>query len=276
VHASAEENSELFWAIRGGGGNFGVVTAFEFTAHPTTDIFHGKIAFPATELAGVLQGWADYLRTAPEELTSIANFANPFLGGPNAPLELHVAVDSDDPEVAARLLDPIRRLGTVIADDVVLKPYADVLEDGMTPPPGIRLVTRSGFTTQASDVLRILAEAGATDRPPIIAVRAVGGAVARVADDATAYAHRDAELMFATTIIGPPPAIEAATPALEGIWAQLAPHVSGSYANFLSSATDQDVAAIYPPETLHRLAAIKRQYDPTNLFTHNHNVQPAG
>ena len=78
VQASAEENPELFWAIRGGGGNFGIVTAFDFAAHPTTDVFFGKIAFAASEAATVIQGWADYLRTAPEELTSTADFANPF------------------------------------------------------------------------------------------------------------------------------------------------------------------------------------------------------
>ena len=78
VPASAEENPELFWAIRGGGGNFGIVTAFDFAAHPTTDVFYGKIAFAASEAATVIQGWADYLRTAPDELTSTADFANPF------------------------------------------------------------------------------------------------------------------------------------------------------------------------------------------------------
>ena len=108
VQASAEENPELFWAIRGGGGNFGIVTAFEFTAHPTTDVFYGKIAFPASQAATVLQGWADYLRTAPEEVTSVADVANPFAGGPEAPVEIHVAFDGDDPELAARAIDPIR------------------------------------------------------------------------------------------------------------------------------------------------------------------------
>ena len=97
MHASAEENPELFWAIRGGGGNFGIVTAFEFAAHPTTDVFYGKIVFPASEAASVLQGWADYLRSAPEELTSVVNLANPFAGGPEAPLEIYVVFDGDDP-----------------------------------------------------------------------------------------------------------------------------------------------------------------------------------
>ncbi|MFI9842032.1 FAD-binding oxidoreductase [Nonomuraea sp. NPDC051941] len=276
VRASAEENPELFWAIRGGGGNFGIVTAFEFAAHPTTDVFHGRIAFPAAEAAGVLQGWADYLRTAPEELTSIASFANPFAGGPEAPVEVFVTFDGDDPELAARALDPIRQLGTVIDDDVALKPYADTLVDGATPPPGIRLVTRSGFAGKdsAPEILRILAEVGASEGSPFIAVRSVGGAVSRVPADATAYAHRRAELMFVTTTLGPEPVVEAARPALEAIWARLAPHANGAYANFLASATEEDVAAVYPTGTYERLAAVKRQYDPGNLFAHNHNIRP--
>ena len=142
VHTSAAENPGLFWAIRGGGGNFGIVTAFDFAAHPTTDVFYGKIAFPASQAATVLQGWADYLRTAPDELTSTADFANPFRG-PEAPVEIHVAFDGDDPELAAQAIDPIRRLGTVTGDDIALRPYADTLVDGTPPPPGLQFVMRS-------------------------------------------------------------------------------------------------------------------------------------
>jgi FAD/FMN-containing dehydrogenase len=276
VRASAGEHPELFWALQGGGGNFGIVTAFEFEAHPTTDVFHGRITFPAAEVPGVLRGWAEHLRTAPEELTSIASFANPFAGGPGAPIEIHVVFDGDDAALAARAIDPIRALGTVIDDDVALVPYADTLVDGVTPPPGIQLVTRSGFADEPAvpEVLRILAEVGASPRPPFIAVRSVGGAVARIPADATAYAHRRAELMFATTVAGPAPVVDAARPALDGIWRRLAPHVSGAYANFLATATAQDVAAIYPAPTYQRLAAIKRRYDPANLFTGNHNIRP--
>ena len=188
----------------------------------------------------MLQGWADYLRTAPDELTSIVNFANPFLGGPEAPVEVLVAFDGDDAELAAEAIDPIRRLGTVIDDDVALTPYADMLEEGAIPPPGIQFVTRSAFVEEESvpEVLQILAEAGASERSPVIALRSVGGAVSRVPDDATAYAHRQAELMFVTTTVGPAPAIEAGRPALDAIWERLAPHVNGAYANFLTSATE--------------------------------------
>jgi FAD/FMN-containing dehydrogenase len=275
VPASAAQNPELFWAIRGGGGNFGIVTSFDFVAHPTTDVFYGTITFPPSEAATVIQGWADYLRTAPDELTSTADLANPFRG-PGAPVEIHVAFDGDDPQLAAQAIDPIRRLGPVLDDDVAPRPYADTLEDGTPPPPGLAFAIRSAFVNRESvpAVLQILAEARTSERSPFIAVRSVGGAVSRVPGDATAYAHRQAELMFVTTSAGPEPAVEAARPALETIWTRLAPHVSGAYANFLSAATAADVAAIYPPEVYSRLAAVKRQYDPGNLFARNHNIRP--
>ncbi|HEX5204736.1 MAG TPA: FAD-binding oxidoreductase [Actinoplanes sp.] len=267
VRADAGENAELFWALRGGGGNFGIVTAFEFAAHPTTDVFHGRIAFPAAEAGAVLQGWADYMRTAPEDLTAIASFANPFAGGAEAPVEVHVVIDSDDPALAAEALDPIRALGTVIADEVVLKAYADVLVDGMVPPPGVRFVSRGVFVDEESvpDALRVLVEIGASGQSPAIAIRSVGGAVARVPGDATAYAHRQAELMVMTGTVN-----QEQTATRD----RLEPYVSGAYANFLSSATDADVRAVYPPETYRRLAAVKREYDPGNLFAGNHNVRP--
>jgi FAD/FMN-containing dehydrogenase len=276
VHANTEENPELFWAIRGGGGNFGIVTAFEFVAHPTTDVFFGKISFPASEAAAVFQGWADYMRTAPGELTSIADFANPFNGGPEAPIEIRVAFDGDDQRLAGRAIDPIRRLGTVTGDDIALQPYADTLEEGAVPPPGIQFAARSAFIDEESvpDVVQVLTAARASQRSPVIAIRSVGGAVSQVPDDATAYAHRQAELVLLTMTIGPEPAVEAARPALDALWERLAPHVNGAYANFLDSATGEDVAAIYPAQTYKRLAAVKRRYDPGNLFARNHNVRP--
>jgi FAD/FMN-containing dehydrogenase len=194
VRTSAEESPELFWAIRGGGGNFGIVTAFDFVAHPTTDVFYGTVVFPVSEKASVLQGWADYLRCAPEELTSVVTLASPVAGGPEASLDIHVVFDGDDPNLAARALNPIRHLGTVIDDRVALTPYADTLEEGATPPPGIQFVTRSAFVDRESvpEVLLILAEVAAAKGSPIIGLRGVSRAVSRVPPDATAYAHRQA------------------------------------------------------------------------------------
>src|SRR5690348_8747891 len=163
VHACAAQNPELFWAIRGGGGNFGIVTAFDFAAHPTTDVFYGTITFPPSEADTVIQGWADYLRTAPDELTSTADLANPFRG-PGAPVEIRVAFDGDAPDLAARAIDPIRQLGPVLDDDVAPRPYADTLEDGTPPPPGLAFAIRSAFVDRESvpAVLQILAEVRAS------------------------------------------------------------------------------------------------------------------
>ena len=98
--------------------------------------------------------------------------------------------------------------------------------------------------------------------------------MSRVPGPATAFAHRRAELMIMTTSAGPAPALAAGGPALDALWRRLTPHVSGLYANFLATATAADVAAIYPAETYERLAAVKRRYDPSNLFAGNHNIQP--
>jgi hypothetical protein len=164
----------------------------------------------------------------------------------------------------------------VTDDNVILKPYGDILEDGQTLPPGIRFFTRNAFVerTGADAALRILTEVGSTAGSPFLTIRAIGGALARVADDATAFAHRRAELMIGTALAGPVPAVEAAMAGHDAIWDRLAPHVSGTYANFNSTAADTDVAAAYPTDTYKRLAAVKRQYDPANLFKANYNVRP--
>lgn len=276
ISASETDNPDLFWAIRGGGGGFGIVTSFDFVAHPTTDVQFGRISFPAAEAESVLHGWADYLRTAPEDLTSVVSFASPLAGGPGSPVEILVCVSGDDPAAAAGVIDPIRSLGTVIEDAVARRPYSEVLEDGGNPPTGIRFVTQSAFVAAESvpEVLRILAEVCGSDRSPFIFIRSVGGAVARVPSEATAYAHREAELMFVTVTIGPQSVVEAARPGLQALWRALAPHVEGAYANFLSTATVEDVAAIYPGRTYQRLAEIKDRYDPGNLFARNHSVDP--
>ena len=188
------------------------------------------------------------------------------------------------PEGWARVLRDTARLaasreallGTVLDDDVSLRAYPDILVDGGAPPAGIQLITRSSFVDSESvpEVLDILAEVGTSERSPVIAIRSVGGAVSRIAPDATAYAHRRAELLIILTSAGPQPVVEAARPGVDAVWARLAPHTDGAYGNFLTAAGDQDVARIYPAATYRRLADVKRRYDPGNLFAGNHNVCP--
>jgi FAD/FMN-containing dehydrogenase len=277
VRTNATENPQLFWAIRGGGGNFGIVTSFDFAAHPTTDLYFGRIAFQTSEAESVMKGWANYLRLAPDALTSVAILANPAAGAQDAPVEIFVAADTNSPDLARATLDPIRRLGTVISDDVALTPYADTLAPGAVPPSDIQFLSRSAFVEAGAvpAVLESLAEVATSTTPPAIAVRSVSGAVSRVPNNATAYAHRRAELMIVTLSACPESAVTATEDALDLVWARLAAHVNGAYSNFLSSATASDIAAIYPSNTLHRLATAKRKYDPRNLFAANHNVQPA-
>jgi FAD/FMN-containing dehydrogenase len=276
VHASVDEHPELFWALRGGGGNFGVVTAFEFVAQPTTKVFHGKITFPAAETETVLTGWADHLRSAPDDLTSIVNLPN-TLAGPERTVQVHVTFDGDDHRRAQQALDPIRRLGTVLEDDVAPTPYADILVESPEPPPGLQFLCRSAFVDaeSARHALQVLAEASTWEGSPLTQVRSVGGAIARVADAATAYAHRRAELLVVTMTAGPGPVVEAARPVLDRLWTLLAPHVHGAYANFLTGTGEAEVSAVYPPATRERLAQVKRRYDPENLFAANHNIRPA-
>jgi len=278
LRASSEENPELFWAIRGGGGNVGVVTEFEFAAHPTTDVFFGKITFPAEQARAVLDGWTRYLRRAPAELSSIANLANPMTGGASAPVELHVCWDGDDEGEADQGLAPLRTLGTVLEDDVAKRPWADVLEEGGPMPDGFRVAVRSAFVapTRTPAVLDELVEIAESGAAPFISIRALGGAVEQVPDDATAYAHRSAELLILTLAAGPAAYVEEGRSARAELWRGLEPHLSGAYANFLDSATQEDVRAVYPPSHYARLASAKRRYDPANLFAGNHNVPPDG
>ena len=207
-----QENPELFWAIRGGGGNFGIVTAFEFAAHPTTDVFYGKIAFPASEAATVLQGWADYIRAAPDELTSVADLANPFAGGPEAPIEIYVAFDGDDPELAAEAHrpDPPARHGDrrrCRAD--ALCGHARGRRDPAAWHPARNAEAHSSTRNRCPRSCRSLPRSG---RRAVAVHRGSQRQRCRLPspDDATAYAHRRAELMFVTTAAGPEPVVEAA------------------------------------------------------------------
>ena len=276
VQASAEENPELFWAIRGGGGNFGIVTVFEFVAHPTTDVFFGKIAFPAAQAATVLQGWADYLRTAPEELTSVVDFANPFAGGPDAPAEIYVAFDGDDRKLAARAIDPIR----AARHGDRRRCRADTLcghARGWHDPAAWHPVCHPKRICRPGIGARGLADPGRGQGIGAVAVHrrsqrrrcGIPGPRRRhrLRAPPSGADGRDYRR-------GPGAGRRGRSSALEAIWGRLAPHVNGAYANFLASATEEDVAAIYPAQTYQRLAAVKRQYDPGNLFARNHNVRP--
>ena len=277
LRVDTENHPELFWAIRGGGGNLGVVTAFEVTAHPTTDVMHGTITYPIEQFGSVLSAWATAMRSAPEELSSFLS-VHPAMFGPRA-VHVGVTYDGEDKDAAEKALAPLRQLGTVADDDVKLIPYHEVLFDmgGASPPPGLRSIAASHMTPALSDsLIAILADLVSESENLALDIRAMGGAVNQVPSEATAFAHRDSEAMVTSVWMhmGADGYDEAVAEVRE-FWGRLLPHVTGLYANFSSMTDEQTIRLLYPERTYQRLAEIKRTYDPANLFHLNHNVPPA-
>ena len=269
IRADAGQHGDLFWALRGGGGNFGVVTSFEFTAQPVTTVHFGTISYRPADLARLVAGWRDLTRSGDENLTTTLSLAP----GPSGAM-LRCCYAGPDRDAAAAALRPFRALAPVTADTVRAMPYADVLDACPALPPGVRMEIRNALVPALDDattgaIADLLADGA------MITLRGLGGAVARVAPDATAYAHRDAEALVVASAMAPPggPPRLAAAPLAR--WSAVAVRGLGAYVNFLETATDADVASVYPPATYRRLADVKRRYDSGNLFRRTHNVRPA-
>jgi FAD/FMN-containing dehydrogenase len=259
IRADAEQHPDLFWALRGGGGNFGVVTSFEFTAQPITTVHFGTIGYRPADLTRLIPAWRDLTQDADENLTTSLNLLS------SGAAVLRCCYAGPDPEAAATVLRPFRALAPVTADTVRAMPYADVLETHPGLPPGTRMEFRNALVPALDDAMAgAIADLHADGA--MIELRGLGGAAARVAPDATAYAHRDAEALVMAAAMLPAPALR---------WSPVAALGSGAYVNFLGTATDDDVASVYPPATYRRLAGAKRRYDPGNVFRRTHNIRPA-
>jgi FAD/FMN-containing dehydrogenase len=276
VRADAERHPGLFWALRGGGGNFGVVVSFDCAAQPVSEVHYGAIAYRIDGLDGGLPSliarWRDLVRASDENLMTALALVPPMMGRPAAVM-LRCCYASGDAAAAEAALVPFRRLAPVVTDTVAAVPYASVLEEAVMPP-GMRAEMRNTFLRSLDDEPIAgaveLFRAGAA-----VELRGLGGAFGRVPADATAFAHRDAEVMLVAAVMlppGTPP--EVADKALAD-WPAVADRGAGAYVGFLGSATQAEVAAAYPPATYERLAAVKRRYDPGNVFRRNHNIRPA-
>ncbi|MFC7360762.1 FAD-binding oxidoreductase [Nocardioides astragali] len=268
VRASATENPDLFWAIRGGAGNFGIVTAFELQAQRVGTIHFGSIAFALDDLPQLIKGWAAVMSTAPDELTSTL-LLMPGFGDLPAGVILFVAYCGDDPAA----IDPLRAIGTVVADDVAEKPYADVLEEAH-PPAGILPVVGNTFVETIDDDLVSAVTSAYATGGRVVFLRSLGGAFGRVAPDATAFAHRSAEALVVSAAFLPMDATPEQVESAQAVWRSIGDQGIGSYAGFLGSDTEADLAALWPGETRERLVAVKRTWDPDNTFRRNFNVSP--
>jgi FAD/FMN-containing dehydrogenase len=267
----ADQHADLFWAIRGGGGNFGVVVGFDFVAGPVPLVHFGTLTYRPDDPVRLVTAWRDHMRTAPESLTSTLALVPPMFGGSaKATVTLCYADDAAGP---LRAIGPLRGIGEVLDDDVRVVRYADVLADAHRPPGG-RLLSRNTLVPTLDDAVVDAAVAAYRSGSSTV-LRSLGGAFGRVPADATAFAHRDAEAMIVCAAFLPGDATAADADTAPAGWADVARHGTGVYLNFQSSDTPADVATAYPPPTHARLAAIKRRYDPANVFGRGHNIAPA-
>ena len=285
VRADATEHPDLLWALRGGGGNFGVVVSLDFTAQPVGAVHYGAIAYrldtplgtaacgAAGGLPGLIRAWRDLMRASDESLTTALALIPPMMGRPSMVM-LRCCYASADAAAATAALAPFRGLAPVAADEVRVVPYAGVLDETRMPP-GMRVQMRNAFFRQL-DNERAAAIAGLFRDGAAVELRSLGGAFGRVPADATAFAHRDASVFLVAGTMLPPGAPDEAADKALATWPAVAAQASGAYTGFSGQATDAEVAAAYPTATYQRLAAVKRRYDPDNVFRRNHNIRPEG
>ncbi len=287
VRASAAEHLDLFWALRGGGGNFGVVTRFEFRLHPVgPDVLSGLIVYPISEAKSVLQQYREFLAKAPEELSvwTVLRQAPPL---PFLPEEVHgkeiialALLYAGDPKQGERLIEPLRKFGTSLGEHVGVQPYV-AWQKAFDPllTPGARNYWKSHNLSTLKDGLfdAVIEYVEKLPSPQCeIFFGALGGATARPAPHSTAYAHRDA--LFVMNFHGrweEPADDERCIGWARDFFNASAPFASGgAYVNFLTADEGDRVRSAYGPN-YDRLAQVKRKYDPDNLFRMNQNIEPA-
>jgi FAD/FMN-containing dehydrogenase len=271
VRASASENADLFWALRGGAGNFGVVTAFEFQAQQVSSVHFGTITFALDDVAQLLKGWAAAMGGAPDELSTTLVLM-PGFGDFPAGAILYVCLATDDPANTGAL-EPLRTIGTVVAEDVRERRYADILEEAH-PPVGVLPVIGNTLVESVDEPLIDAITTAYAAGGRVVFLRSLGGAFGRVDPAATAFAHRGAEALVVSAAFLPADATEEQVAEARAVWSTIGEHGVGSYAGFLGSDTAEDLAALWPAETLERLRQVKRTWDPENTFRRNFNVAP--
>jgi FAD/FMN-containing dehydrogenase len=275
--ASPDEHGDLFWAVRGGGGNFGVVTSFEYRLHPVGQLLAGMVAYPLDRAGEVLRFYREYSRRAPDELTAYAA----IVGLPDGAPAVAIAACHNGPaEQGERLIAPLRAFGAPLADTFRQRSYYDVitmLDAGV--PDGRRYYDRANAVAELTDdAIAAIVAAGAARTSPRsqVLIHHIHGAAARVAPEATAAAALRGEHY----VVGFHAGWDDGADEPHILWARessarVAPFArAGAYVNFLSDDGQARVRATYGPN-YDRLAAIKARYDPDNLFRVNQNIAPA-
>ena len=268
----AADEPDLLWALRGGGGNVGVVTRFDFRAHRIPGVVFGQIALTG-DLAESLRAWRDIMRSAPRQLS--VTFMHVPGGDPSAPAgrSLGVCWAGADTADARAAIAPLLAIPGAEAGPLEQQQYAQILLDMPPADPGDAVVLDgNGFVASLDDAaIDDIVAAHESTEPAMLMVRYLGGAFSDVAPDDTAVAFRDAEAFVVRATFLAPGADP--TPVREA-WAAFDANALGMYGNFTNS-TDASVAGrMYPPATADRLRAAKRRFDPDNVLRRNHNVVP--
>ena len=275
-------NPDLFWAIRGGGGNFGVVTRFKFRLHEVPSAVGGMLFVPAT--VDSISSFISLAEAAPEELATIANVVTappmPFLPAEyyGKPVIMGMLVYAGDTAEGERVLAPFREITTPLADMMRPMKYPEIYQpepQDYHPVGANRTMFVDSIDHEvAKTILDYLTSSSAT--MAVAQLRVLGGAMMRIPVDATAFAHRNSKIMVNVAALYNQPDQKAEHEAwATNFAAALQQSDKGAYVNFLSSEGQDSLRAAYPPETLKRLSAIKAKYDPTNLFHLNQNIMPA-
>lgn len=266
VRADAETREDLFWAVRGAGANVGIVTAFEFEAVEIGDVGWAQLAFQLDDPAEFLEGYARIVEESPRDLTVFLLMGAPRRGQPWI-AQLYGVVDSDDPDTIVARLQPFAELAPLVQQSVTLTSYARIMANAdLGPQHGAgEPHSRSGLIAHATtDFAQAAVRMLASGDVYFFQLRAVGGAVADVPEEATAYAHRSAN--FSVVALG------SDALRLDAAWADIAPHMEGQYLSFDSSLRPERIDEAFPPATLARLRAIKAAVDPDGVFVDNFSV----
>jgi FAD binding domain/Berberine and berberine like len=290
--ASADENPDLYWAIRGGGGNFGIVTSFTFALHPVgPEVAFSATFYPIEEYAQVLRGWRDYVEQAPDEVTTVC-VGITFPANPELPEAIHDrpvvivgGVFVGDVEEGLKITAPLRELGTPLFDMSGPTPFVGVQTgfDPLFPRGQLRAYWKSQYLNELSDdaVETIAAKAGERPAPlTLMNVFAMGGAIAKVGEEETAFATRKPLYMVSIDGMWSDAADDEANVAwVRDTWNAVKEYGTGEvYLNFTGRADEAPDAGVDSAlgRNMARLAEIKAKYDPDNFFRVNDNIAPAG
>jgi FAD/FMN-containing dehydrogenase len=288
IAASADEHPDLFWALRGGGGNFGIVTSFKYRLHPLgPTVLAGVLAWPMADAGHMLRFLRDFVADAPDEVGIMANLrlAPPL---PVFPKELHgkpivalIVCYAGPVDEGEEVLRPLREFEAPALDSVGPKPYVthQAIFDAAYPH-GRRYYWKAWKLPPLSDdVINVIVEQGEAITSPLSAIPifTLGGAVARVKDDATAFTGRSAahDINFVASWLPDDPEPERHKAWARAAWQALRPFAHGVYVNFMSDEPTPHTQVAYGERSYARLAALKNTYDPANVFRFNQNIAPS-